>query len=152
MPRSTRSFLFPDVNVWIALTYRGHKHYAAARTWLDSLPDDSELCFCRLTQLGFLRLLTTAAVMGNKVLSQDEAWDVYDDWLENGHAAYVEEPAGIELAFRTLSESGQVAPKDWADSYVAAFAQVSGLRLVTFDQTLQRRTAEAVLLKPSPNM
>ena len=152
MPRSTRSFLFPDVNVWIALTYRGHIHHTAARTWLDSVPDDSELCFCRLTQLGFLRLLTTAAVMGNKVLSQAEAWDFYDDWLENGHAAYVEEPPAIELTFRSLSGSGQVAPKDWADSYVSAFAQVSGLRLVTFDHALQRRTAGAVLLKPLPRM
>jgi uncharacterized protein len=111
MRRSTRSFLFPDVNVWIALTFRGHIHHAAARTWLNSVPDDAELCFCRLTQLGFLRLLTTAAVMGNKVLSQADAWDLYDDWLEHGHAAYVEEPPAIELTFRSLSESRQAAPK-----------------------------------------
>jgi hypothetical protein len=90
--------------------------------------------------------------MGNNVLSQTEAWDFYDDWLENGHASYVEEPPAIELTFRSLSESGKVAPKDWADSYVSAFAQVSGLRLVTFDQVLYRRTAGAVLLKPSPHM
>lgn len=152
MPRSTRLFLFPDVNVWFALTFRGHIHHAAARTWLNSVPDDSELCFSRLTQLGFLRLLTTAAVMGNRVLSQAEAWDLYDDWLEHGHSAYVEEPSAIELTFRSLSASGQAAPKDWADSYVSAFAQVSGLRLVTFDQALQRRTAGAVLLKPMPKM
>ncbi len=149
MPRSTRSFLFPDVNVWIALTYRGHIHYTAARTWLDSLADDSELCFCRLTQLGFLRLLTTAAVMGNRVLSQASAWDVYDDWLENGRGSYIEEPAAIEHSFRSLSQSRQVAPKDWADSYVSAFAQVTGLKLVTFDRALQRRTAGSVLLKTS---
>lgn len=152
MPRSTRSFLFPDVNVWIALTFRAHKHHTAARAWMDSVSDDAEFCFCRLTQLGFLRLLTTAAVMGNKVLSQAAAWEVYDDWIENGQATYVEEPPAIERSFRSLSQSAQVAPKDWADSYVAAFAQVSGLRLVTFDQTLQRRTAGAVLLKPFPNM
>jgi toxin-antitoxin system PIN domain toxin len=150
MPRSTRLFLFPDVNVWIALTFRGHIHHSAAKTWLDSIPDDSELCFCRLTQIGFLRLLTTAAVMGNRVLSQLEAWHFYDDWLENGHAAFVEEPPAIEPTFRSLSGSGQMAPKDWADSYVSAFAQVSGLRLVTFDQALQKRTAGAVLLKPLP--
>jgi uncharacterized protein len=152
MPRSTRLSLFPDVNVWIALTFRGHLHHSTARTWLDSVPEDAELCFCRLTQLGFLRLLTTTAVMGNKVLTQAEAWNIYDDWLENGTAAYVEEPPAIELTFRSLTESGQAAPKDWADSYVSAFAQVSGLRLVTFDQTLQRRTAGAVLLKPTPTI
>jgi toxin-antitoxin system PIN domain toxin len=152
MPRSTRLFLFPDVNVWIALTFRAHVHHTAAKTWLDSVPDDSELCFCRLTQLGFLRLLTTEAVMGKKVLSQVQAWDIYDDWMENGHAVYVEEPPSIELRFRSLSESGQAAPEDWADSYVSAFAQVSGLQLVTFDRTLQKRTAGAVLLSPSSKM
>jgi uncharacterized protein len=141
MPRSTKSFLFPDVNVWIALTFRGHIHYAEARIWLDSVSEDAEFCFCRLTQLGFLLLLTPSAVMGNKVLSGAGEWDVYDEWLENGRASYVEESPAIELAFRSLSKSPQVAPKDWADSYVSAFAQVSGLRLVTFDQALQSRTA-----------
>jgi uncharacterized protein len=148
MRRSTRSFLFPDVNVWIALTYRGHIHYAAAKNWLDSLPDDAELCFCRLTQLGFLRLLTTPTVMGNRVLSQSAAWDAYDDWLENGHVFFVEEPLSIDPRFRSFCQSGQPSPKDWADSYVAAFAQVSGLQLVTFDQSLHRRTGESLLLKP----
>jgi toxin-antitoxin system PIN domain toxin len=148
MPRSTRSFLFPDVNVWIALTYRGHIHHATARMWLDSLPDDADLCFCRITQLGFLRLLTTPAVMGDRVLSQAAAWEVYDDWLENGRAGYIEEPPTIERIFRDLSQSRQPAPKDWADSYVSAFARVSGLCLVTFDQALHRRTEGSFLLKP----
>lgn len=152
MPRSTRSFLFPDVNVWFALTYRGHIHYTPARTWLDSIPENFELCFCRLTQIGFLRLLTTPAVMGNKVLNQWEAWEVYEDWLNNGRAAFVDEPPSIEHVFRSLFESRQSSPKDWADSYVSAFAQVSGLRLVTFDRALQRRTDGSLLLKPGPSM
>jgi len=148
MPRSTRLFLFPDVNVWIALTFRGHVHHDVAKDWLASLPEDSELCFCRLTQLGVLRLLTTPAVMGNRVLSRAVAWDVYDDWLESGHAAYIDEPPSIEPTFRSLSEFEQTAPKDWADSYISAFSLVSGLRLVTFDQTLHRRTSGSILLKP----
>jgi len=146
MPRSTKSFLFPDINVWIALTYRGHIHYSPARAWLDSEPDDAELCFCRFTQLGFLRLLTTSVVMGSQVCSQVEAWLTYDDWLKNGHASYVEEPSSIEPAFRTLSRSPQAAPKDWADSYLSAFAQASGFRMVTFDQTLARKTMGSILL------
>jgi predicted nucleic acid-binding protein len=77
MRKSTTLFLFPDVNVWLALTYRRHVHYTLAKAWLSSVPDDSELCFCRLTQLGFLRLPTTSAVMGNEVLSQEAAWEVF---------------------------------------------------------------------------
>ena len=146
MPRSTRSFLFPDINVWIALTYRKHSHYVSAKAWLDSVPDDSELCFCRFTQLGFLRLLTTSLVMGKQVLSQTEVWQTYDDWLADGQAIFVEEPPAIEHIFRNLSRSGHAAPKDWADSYLSAFAQTSAFRLVTFDRALARRTADSLLL------
>jgi toxin-antitoxin system PIN domain toxin len=146
MPRSTRSFLFPDINVWIALTYRRHSHYESAKAWLDSVSDDSELCFCRFTQLGLLRLLTTSAIMGKQVRTQTEAWEIYDDWLKNGHAIFVEEPPSIDVTFRALSRSGQAAPKDWADSYLSAFAQASAFRLVTFDQTLGRKTVGSLLL------
>jgi uncharacterized protein len=135
------------VNVWVALTYRRHIHYTTARAWLDSVPDDWELCFCRLTQIGFLRLLTTSAVMGGNVFSQAAAWEVYDEWLGKGRAGYLEEPPAIEQVFRSISQSTQSAPKDWADSYISAFAQVSGLQLVTFDQTLHRRTIGSLLLK-----
>ena len=148
MPKSTRSFLFPDINVWIALTYRRHVHYAPAKVWFDSLPDTVDLCFCRVTQLGFLRLLTNATVFGNQVCSQVEAWKTYDDWIENGPALFLEEPSSLEQVFRNLSRSQQAAPNTWADSYIAAFAQATGVRLVTFDRALSRRS-EGSLLLPS---
>jgi hypothetical protein len=84
--------------------------------------------------------------MGSRVFSQSAAWDVYDDWLKNGRATFLEEPALIERTFRLISSSHPAAAKDWADSYLSAFAQVSGLQLVTFDQALQRRTQGALLL------
>ena len=66
MPRYLKSFLFPDVNVWMALSFQGHVHHEIAREWFESLddPDDARLCFCRITQLSFLRLITAEAVMG----------------------------------------------------------------------------------------
>lgn len=146
MPRSSRLSLFPDVNVWIALTFDGHFHYSPSRSWLDSLPDDAQLYFCRLTQISFLRLLTTSAVMGDQTQSQATAWQTYDKWLKDGPASYIEEPAELERTFRAKSGSSLVAPKDWADSYVSAFAQVSGLQLVTLDQSLHRRTTDSILL------
>ena len=147
MPRSTNSFLFPDINVWIALTYRRHIHHNAARAWLSSVRQDAALCFCRFTQLGFLRLLTTSVVMGNQVCSQAAAWGTYDEWLTGGNATWVEEPASLDQVFRTLSSSPQAAPKDWADSYLAAFAQSSGVQLITFDQALARKTVGSRLLE-----
>jgi toxin-antitoxin system PIN domain toxin len=148
MTRYSKSFLFPDLNVWIALTYTKHVHYSAAQRWFTALPEDAHLCFCRFTQIGFLRLVTTRAVMGEEVLSQAAAWKLYDDWLNDGGASYLEEPASLEESFRSLSHSRNVAPKDWADSYLAAFAIVSDLRFVTFDLAFQGKMKHLLILRP----
>lgn len=148
MPRSSSSFHFPDINVWLALSYERHVHYASARGWFEGLDDHSRVCFCRFTQLGLLRLLTTGAVMGeDSVLSQTEAWPIYDRWLQDERILYVEEPAALEARFRALSQHRRPAPKDWAESYLSAFAETAGLRLVTFDQALRQKGANVLLLQ-----
>ena len=63
----------PDVNVWIALAADRHTLHRAARHWFSNLQDE-KLVFCRLTQLGFLRLLTNKHVMLEEVMSSGEAW------------------------------------------------------------------------------
>ena len=42
MPRSTRPFLFPDINVWVALTYQGHVHHVKARDWFAAVSWDRQ--------------------------------------------------------------------------------------------------------------
>jgi toxin-antitoxin system PIN domain toxin len=149
MPGSSKSFLFPDVNVWLALTYERHIHHSAAKDWLESVDPEARLCFCRFTQISFLRLLNTSAVMGEDgVLSQAHAWDAYDRWIEDGDAILLDEPAAIEPSFRAFSQQTRPAPKDWADSYLAAFASILGLRLVTFDRVFQQRVRGSIVLRP----
>ena len=60
----------------------------------------------------------------------------------------MEEPPSIEQAFRSFTQSRNVSPKDWADSYLAAFVSVSDLRLVTFDQGFQGKIKQLLILKP----
>jgi hypothetical protein len=147
MPRSSNSFLFPDINVWLALSYERHIHCSAAQAWFASLSDDVRLCFCRFTQLGLLRLLTTDAVMGgDRVLSQAEAWNAYDRLVEDDRIHIVEEPSTLEVRFRALSHQKRPAPKDWADFYLLAFAEAAGMKLVTFDQALRSRARHVLLL------
>jgi toxin-antitoxin system PIN domain toxin len=148
MTRYLKSFLFPDLNVWVALTYTKHVHYDGAHRWYTALPESVHLCFCRFTQIGFLRLLTTAAVMGDEVLGQAAAWSVYDDWVRQGGASFLDEPAGVEGAFRSLTRSNNIAPKDWANAYLAAFAEVSGMQFVTFDHAFKGRLQNLLILKP----
>jgi len=142
MPRYTRSSLFPDVNVWIALTYQRHAHHLAARNWYQALKRDARLFFCRFTQIGFLRLLTNEAVMG-----QAEAWKIYDRWMEDGRVLFIDEPAGLEPSFRSMSQLQRPARKDWADSYLAAFAMLSEMTLVTFDQGFHARIRDLIVLR-----
>jgi toxin-antitoxin system PIN domain toxin len=145
MPRSTTSF-FPDLNVWVALTYEAHVHHQAAATWFAKLPMDITLVFCRLTQLGLLRLLTTEAVMGDEVMTQPQAWATYDRWLQDPRVEFVDEPPDMEARFRALTRLRQPATKDWADSYLAAFATLGQLTLVTFDRGLRSKAKPLIVL------
>jgi toxin-antitoxin system PIN domain toxin len=146
MPKSTRSFLFPDINVWIALSYERHVHHQAARGWL-AQNRSARLFFCRFTQLGLLRLLTSPAVMADEVCTQRQAWQIFDTWLRHEQVGFAEEAAGLDEYFRRLSLSGRVANKDWADSYLAAFAMAAGLTVVTFDHDFRGKLPEIVLLR-----
>ncbi len=86
--------------------------------------------------------------MGNDdVLSQAEAWNTYDQWLEDERVSFLPEPPGLELAFRALSRRHRPAPKDWADSYLAAFASASNLTLVTFDGDFRGKANEVNILE-----
>lgn len=144
-----RSFLFPDVNVWLAFVYAGHEHHREVFNWFASLEDDDRACLSRFTQISLLRLLTTTAVMGDEAMSQKKAWSIYDGLLKDGRVLLVDEPAEIEPAFRSLMQSSHPSPKQWADAYIAAFAQTSEMTLVTFDRALKLRVKQAILLRPS---
>ena len=149
MPKYLKSFLFPDVNVWVALTLHSHFHHEIARAWFESLDvqEDARLCFCRITQLSFLRLITTEAVMGtDEVLSQRRAWDVYDRWFQDSRVFFLDEPANLDKMFREISRQARPAAKDWADSYLLAFAEAADLSLVTFDRAHKQKNPSVLLL------
>ncbi len=140
------SSVFLDVNVWLALSSRDHKHFKPAWAWYKELPSQTVLLFCRFTQLGLLRLLTSQSVMGQGTLTQGQAWKAYDRLLQTAGAGFIDEPAGLESILRPLSSGEQASPKEWADSYLAAFSEAANLTLVTFDRSLAGKAKEAVLL------
>src|SRR5277367_6226120 len=103
----------PDINVWIALAYDGHEHHRAAAVWFAGLNEEIAY-FCRLTQLGFLRLLTHPSVMGGEVRSQAEAWRTYDVLQTDQRVSFQqEEDAGqVESGLRELTTAGRSSSKD----------------------------------------
>jgi toxin-antitoxin system PIN domain toxin len=141
----TSSFL-PDINVWIALQYEAHRHHAAAVAWFRSLDDGASLAFCRHTQIGMFRLLTTDAVMHGTPLTQKQCWGIYAQWTDGGRAFLRFEPDGLDPAFQRLTSADAPSPKSWADAYLAAFAEKANLTLVTFDRALAAKAKDAILL------
>lgn len=148
MPRFSRSFLFPDVNVWVALTYGGHEHHDVARVWFDSVHTDDRVCFCRFTQISLLRLLTTEAVMADEVMTQVDAWEAYEHWKLDDRVLFLEEPPNVEAAFRALTRQPHPNAKNWADAYLAAFATVLGMKFVTFDRAFHGKIEPLLILRP----
>jgi hypothetical protein len=139
------SLSFPDVNVWLALVSHEHVHSAIARRWWNS--SSGQIAFCRLSQLGLLRLLTTAAVMKDKPLSFDEAWRVYDSLFADERVVFSPEASRNVRFFRTNTTGPASAPKVWADAWLLAVAEAAGGVLVTFDKALAARGAHCLLAK-----
>lgn len=140
------SLLFPDVNVWVALISDRHRHHATAKLWYETVPLSATLVFCRQTQLELFRILTTAAVMEQEVLTQRGCWQVFDRWIATGQVAWADEPRDLEMRLRALTGDASVSPKAWMDAYLAAFAESGKLTLVTFDHALAAKAKGAVLL------
>jgi predicted nucleic acid-binding protein len=76
MTFSVDSTCLPDVNVWIAIA--ADEHHATAGQWFDTV--SVPVCFCRVTQMAFLRLLTNPKVMGEDLLRPVDANRGMDRW------------------------------------------------------------------------
>lgn len=60
--------------------------------------------------------------------------------------SFVDEPQGLEQAFRVRTRQRQASPKAWADAYLAAFAETAQITLVTFDRAFRGTLRPIVLL------
>lgn len=123
----------PDINIWLGLTFSGHPHHRAALAWFEGVEADS-CAFCRMTQQGFLRLVSNPAVFKGDTLSMTAAWEAYETMRRDERVGFAAEPSGIETDWRSWTSSGAFSPKLWNDAYLAAMAKGSGLRLVSFDR------------------
>lgn len=132
------TLFFPDVNVWIALSFDRHEHSTDAWAWLRRLPDASQVVFCRYTQLGLLRLLTNPSVMGEHTLTTREVWAVYDRWTKDPRVAFHPEPLTLDVSFREATTALAARNlSNWiGDCYLLAYAKECGATLVTFDKAL----------------
>jgi len=130
-----------DINVWLALSWGLHPFSKVAHQWLAELPAKrTRLIFSRVTQLGLIRLLTNELVMGESVLTIQQALDLYDRWIQDPRVDYSDEPQGVEAAFRraTSGFAAKPATKVVMDAYLVGFAGSQRATLVTLDKALSK--------------
>jgi toxin-antitoxin system PIN domain toxin len=137
------SLTFPDINVWLAIASPEHVHAPAARRWWRA--EKGRIAFSRLTQIGFLRVMTTPAAMDGKPLTMAEAWRVHDRLYDDERVELFPEPAEVEARFREFAAGRTASPKLWADAWLLAFAAAAGGTVVTFDRALAARGARCLL-------
>ena len=133
----TSKITLPDINVWVALASDRHVHHPLAADWFANRREAST-AFCRVTQMGFLRLLTNPHVMGDDALNQRQAWGVYEQLAHDARVVFALEPPDIEPLWKKLTQSAFAAARRWTDAYIAALALLHGFHVVSFDRGFRK--------------
>ena len=126
-----------DVGVWLAAVWGRHAHYPVASDWFNQQADD--LVFCRVTQMGLLRLLSNPAIMGEDTVDRSQAWRLFDQLWSDERVLWVDEPDELDAVWRAISARDDKSHRLWTDDYLAAFAQAGDLTLATLDRKLAGR-------------
>jgi toxin-antitoxin system PIN domain toxin len=132
--------ILADVNVWLATVVEAHPDHARAVRWWSQvvLPARRTVFFCRVTQMGLLRLLWSEVVMGPARRTPAEAWRDYQQLLSQPPVAFMSEPEDLEERLRTITVEGEPSASMWTDAYLASFALEAELCLATFDRGFRR--------------
>ncbi len=127
----------PDVNIWLAAAWSRHSQHRVAKNWVDA--EEGELAFCRVTQMGLLRLLTNPAITKRDALSRRQAWQVFEKLVNDPRIRLIAEPQGFETLWVAFSKRDDKSHLLWTDDYMAAFAQAAAAEFVTFDRAFPKR-------------
>jgi hypothetical protein len=126
-----------DVGVWLAAVWGRHAHHAVTADWFGKQEED--FLFCRVTQMGLLRLLSNPAIMGEDAVDRSAAWRVFDELWADERVLWADEPAELDAVWRAISARDDKSHKLWTDDYLAAFAQTYGATIATLDGKLAAR-------------
>ena len=137
-----------DVGLWLAAIWGRHVQNPVAADWFGIQTDN--IVFCRVTQMGLLRLLSNPAVMGDDAIDRSQAWRTYDQLWADERVLWADEPAELDAVWRAISARDDKSHKLWTDDYLAAFAQASDATLTTLDRKMPARypSVQVELLLP----
>ena len=141
-----------DTNVWLAHTFSKHPHHQAAISAILDATNHEPAVICRATEQSLLRLITTPAVLKlySVALTNDEALGILDGLLAEPSVAFRDEPDGIATRWHQLARRRTSSPKVWMDAYLAAFAILAGLTLITLDADFKQYEVAGLKLQVLP--
>ena len=142
-----------DVNVWLAAAFISHPAHQRAQAVLLEATPGSPALFCRATQQGFLRLVSTPAIFTayqSVEITNRDAVTALAAFQALPQVDLIDEPAGVEALWWRLAGLEEAAPKRWMDAYLAAFAIGSSLRMITLDRDFQQFLAAGLDLDLLP--
>src|SRR5438132_10176567 len=112
---------FPDVSVWVPLAADHHPHHdRAQRYWNEEAA--SQIDFCGITALGFVRISTNSAAMGGRPLTIANAWGEYQRIRTLPEITFAQDAPSCDSALEQWIQQGLVTQRLWTDAYLAAFA------------------------------
>ena len=126
-----------DSNVWVALAFDAHPGRAKALEVFARITADRPVVYCRATELSFLRLALTPAILrayGVAGWTNHDALDLWTRFRSAPNVVFREEPADLRPVWLRLADRSTASPRVWMDAYLAAFAIASRLTLLTLDR------------------
>lgn len=125
--------LLLDVNVLLALAWPNHQFHTAAVQRLDA--SNETWATCALTQIGFIRLSANPAVVGAAKTPAEAAGLLWKMVQDTRHRYLSDLPSPAADSFRPAF-ARLVSYRQVTDTYLAALAEHSGAKLLTFDARL----------------
>ena len=130
MKKATSDLLLLDVNVLLALAWPNHQFHSAALLRLEA--NDDTWATCALTELGFIRISSNAAVVGISKTPGETA-NLLAAMVRDRRHVYLDAlPSPVSQAFLASWEEN-LSGKQVTDAYLLALARESGAKLLTFD-------------------
>lgn len=121
-----------------------HEHHREALAWFQKVPDDGSICFCRMTQNSFLRLVSSKAIFEEDTMTNEQAIHAVRQLQNDPRVGWMDEPVGIEELWFAAASVKSHSPKRWMDAWLYACARLAGAYLVTFDKGFRQFQSEGL--------
>lgn len=138
-----RSAVLVDTNLLVYSAHAGADEHVAARSWLEArlANGDEGVVLCWPVLYAFLRLSTSARVLGEHALGIRASWSAVEDYLRQPHVRVVGAGPLHQSIAGELAKTPGLRSDDVPDVELAALAIEHGLVLATHDSGFRRFAA-----------